>query len=54
MDDEQYPRSDIDVYSVRHTRHRINCKVLLVTLLSLFDISESSSNVHRKVMNLAN
>ncbi|KAK8758281.1 26S proteasome non-ATPase regulatory subunit 9 [Amblyomma americanum] len=25
VDNEGYPRSDIDVYKVRHARHRINC-----------------------------
>ncbi|XP_013415550.1 26S proteasome non-ATPase regulatory subunit 9-like [Lingula anatina] len=25
LDEEQYPRSDIDVYTVRHARHRIAC-----------------------------
>ena len=26
IDDEGYPRSDIDVYQVRHARHQIKCK----------------------------
>ncbi len=26
IDSEGYPRADIDVYSVRHSRHRIICK----------------------------
>lgn len=26
VDEEQFPRDDIDLYSVRHARHRIICK----------------------------
>ena len=26
VDTEGYPRSDIDIYSVRHARHQIICK----------------------------
>lgn len=28
IDSEGYPRSDIDVYQVRHARHQIKCKCL--------------------------
>lgn len=33
VDGEGYPRSDIDVYTIRHIRHEIICKSLLVTLI---------------------
>ena len=29
VDEEGFPRSDIDVYQVRHARHNIRCKVTL-------------------------
>ena len=28
IDEEQFPRNDIDVYTVRHARHRIICKYI--------------------------
>ena len=28
IDAEGFPRNDIDVYQVRHARHKINCKFL--------------------------
>ena len=31
VDDEGFPRSDIDVYQVRHARHNIRCKVKITT-----------------------
>ena len=33
VDGEGYPRSDIDVYSVRHARHQIICKRSITYLL---------------------
>ena len=26
LDDQQFPRSDIDLCTVRHTRHKVTCK----------------------------
>ena len=31
VDAEGYPRSDIDVYQVRHARHRIICESILLS-----------------------
>ena len=35
VDEEGYPRADIDVYAVRHARHRIACKCEFVERLGL-------------------
>lgn len=31
VDGDGYPRSDVDVYKVRHARHRIICKFMFIT-----------------------
>jgi len=37
VDDSGYPRQDLDVYQVRHARHKIICKQLyIVCFLSVF------------------
>lgn len=40
VDAEGYPRADIDIFSVRHARHRIACKILSLTtvLAELFGL----------------
>ena len=32
MDEEGYPRNDIDVYSVRHARHQIICELSILII----------------------
>ena len=37
VDDSEYPRQDLDVYQVRHARHKIICKQLhMACFLSVF------------------
>ena len=43
VDAEGFPRSDIDVYQVRHARSNIRCKVITdsVSYMSIFSLIES-------------
>lgn len=43
VDNEGFPRSDIDVYQVRTTRHKIICKYLVVPIIILENNTNSLS-----------
>ncbi|CAE1163060.1 PSMD9 [Acanthosepion pharaonis] len=53
LDNEGYPRSDIDVYSVRHARHRIKCLQTDHTQV-MKEIEEKLLRIHAEVRDSKN
>ena len=50
IDDENYPRSDIDVYTVRVARNRIICKNYFIPFWKFFSWSQLNISIHADVM----
>ena len=45
VDSEGYPRADIDVYQVRHARHKIICEYLTSKCFMFFTLLNNNSSV---------